>query len=282
MQTIPDRLDRRTFQELEKVSRPTATSRLNQLEESGVLKTAQMKGGRGRPKKLYMINRERYRPERPQVGNFEKFLKPLTELEKDFDLKYALGAPFSSSAHGRVAYHPPLKVYVEHSGTRLVTELYSEHLDVTEILAGKEEVLSRRGSEYGLPLLSPEDTVALLLSQGREEGFRRSTSHTDAASVLLRKGLVEEVELDIPYLCRRAVEEKSTSALLQTDELLRNEFEAAFLTENWRNALRPFASSEPDPSLEVDLGVLERLAQVPGKYFESDPWARFFGVTELG
>lgn len=282
METIPDRLDRQTFQKLEGVSRPTAASRLNRLEESGALKSAPIREGRGRPKNLYMVNRERYRPGRPQVGDFGEFLEPLKRLEEDFDLRYALGAPFSSSAHGRVVYHPPLEVFVGRTETRLVAELYSNYLDVTEILTAGKEVLSTTRRESGLLLLSPEDTVALCLSCARKEGLRSSAGHTDAASVLLRKSLIEERELNMPYLSRRAVEEKSASFLLQLDRLLRNEFETSFLTGDWGDALRPFASLEPDLSLEVDLDELERLAQMPGRYFESDPWARFFGVTELG
>ncbi|KXB02255.1 hypothetical protein AKJ45_03620 [candidate division MSBL1 archaeon SCGC-AAA261F19] len=276
-------MPREHFQKLEGVSRPTASNYLKKLEGSGLLRSAPLYSGRGRPKKLYMVNRTRYQPSEPRVWDFGGFLKPLVKLEEDFDLRYALGDPFSSSAYGRVFYHPPLQLWVEERGKKLLTGLYAPYPNVVKVHTAKEEMLARRERESGLWLLSPEDTVALCLVPKEElRESRYPVGPLDAASVLLRRYLVEDQGVDVPYLCKRAVEEGVTARLLELDGFLGNEYSLSTLDRKWRSTLEHFASLELEtPPLGLDPEELETFVRVSRRYFESKPWVRFFGVDDL-
>lgn len=284
MDTIPDVMDTFRFQKLENVSRVTAVSYLNKLEESGVVRSVPMSLARsGRPRKLYMVRRERYHPEAPMAGDFVEFLNPLVKLESDLDLQYALGLPFSSSVHGRVAYYPPLQVFVEDEAKNLVRELYAQHREVAEVKVMGKRSWEKSWRDSGLSLLSPEDTVVECLKRVKKTDRPYPVEVVEAVSVLLRKCRFEGDGVNVQYLSKRAVEEDVSEYLLGLNDLLEREYGLALLSDKWKLSLSTFSLTQgEDLSERFDPDRLERFVSLPKEYFETKAWADFFGVEELG
>lgn len=281
MKVLPDRITRKTYQELEGVSRPTASSRLNDLEESGVLESVPLSSERGRPAKLYLVSRKKYEPTEPRAGEFAEFLKPLVDLASDLGMEYALGPPFSTSAYGRTHYRTPLQFFVEERGKELVSELYNRWENLVELHTLTEEESEKRKRESGLELLSLEDSVVSELAEGKKKGSRSLAPH-HAAAALLRNSKAGE-SLNVDYLCRKAVGENVTTELLDLSEFLEDQFDVSTVPERWKTTLTKFAEAEDGaPQLTYLEGELERFYEVSEKYFESNPWTTFFGVEELG
>lgn len=277
---LPDYVDEQTFQRLEGVAYATAYRRLRALEKAGALRPMRLLNKRGRPKKLYAVNRVLFAPKPPQVGNLTDFLMPLLKLEKN--LRYALGAPLATSAHGRVLSSPPFDLFVEPQGLRLVKELYYPYREAMRLRAADEQMLANSVNELGLEMLSVEDTVALYVNEeeyGMILGGRWYSPHVmSAAAVLLRKCLAERQAVNVSYLCKRVTTLGAARRMLELDSFLQKTYKFNFLTREWRKVLRTFAASEPKKMhLDFDVSELETFVKLPTEYFRSRPWARFFG-----
>ena len=276
----PDYMDEQTFQRLEGVAYATAYRRLRTLEKTGTLRPMRLLNKRGRPKKLYAVNRALFAPKPPRASDLTDFLLPLVKLEKN--LRYVLGAPLSTSAHGRVSSFPPFDLLVEPQALRLVKELYHPYREVMRLRAADEQMLANSVNELGLRMLSVEDTVALYVNEeehGMAFGGRWYSPHVmGVAAVLLRRYLVERQAVNAAYLCKRVVTFGAAHKMLELDSFLKEMYKLNFLTKKWQDVLRTFAASEPRKMpLDFDASELETFVKLPTAYFESRPWARFFG-----